>query len=170
MMVDQNRTIFYAIICGVVLVGLRIVFSPAPAPAAMPTVPIRRAVAVMPVAPVEPEVVAPAPGPIVSGEMITIRYSRYDPALGGVNCSRFVDGVCVSNMASGKPWAPWMELACACPPEWAFGTVVVLDGKRWTCMDRGGKIQFVDGVPWVDFLTRAPQYSYGALVQVEVIQ
>jgi len=101
--------------------------------------------------------------------LVTIRYSRYDPALGGVNCSRFVGGVCISNMASGKPWAPWMELACACPPEWDFGTTVVLDGQRWTCLDRGGKINYVDGIPWVDFLTRTPQYSYGQIVEVEVI-
>jgi len=166
-MIDNNRAILYAAVAIVVLIALRLIFSPAPAAAAMPDRTIRRAVAV-----VEPPVVeapAPAPGPIVTGELVTIRYSRYDPALGGVNCSRFVNGVCISNMASGNPWAPWMERACACPPEWAFGTVVVLDGQRWECQDRGGKIKYVDGVPWVDFLTRTPQYSYGELVTVEVI-
>ena len=165
-MIDNNRAILYAALAIVVLIGLRLIFAPAPAAAAMPDMQRRPAV----VAPEpEVEVVAPEPGPIVTGELVTIRYSRYDPALGGVNCSRFVNGICISNMASGKPWAPWMERACACPPEWAFGTVVVLDGQRWTCMDRGGKIKYVDGIPWVDFLTRTPQYSYGQLVEVEAI-
>jgi len=164
--IDNNRAILYAALAIVVLIGLRLIFAPAPAAAAMPDMQRRPAV----VAPEpEVEVVAPEPGPIVTGELVTIRYSRYDPALGGVNCSRFVNGICISNMASGKPWAPWMERACACPPEWAFGTTVILDGQRWECQDRGGKIKFIDGVPWVDFLTRAPQYSYGDLVTVEVI-
>jgi len=165
--IDNNRAILYAAIAIVTLIGLRLIFSPAPAAAAMPDVQRRPAAVVVP----EPEieVVAPEPGPIVTGELVTIRYSRYDPALGGVNCARFVGGVCISNMASGKPWAPWMERACACPPEWAFGTVVVLDGQRWECQDRGGKIRYVDGIPWVDFLTRTPQYSYGQIIEVEVI-
>ena len=166
-MIDNNRAILYAAVAIVVLIALRLIFAPAPAAAAMPDRTIRRAVAVVESPVVEAPV--PEPGPVVTGEMVTIRYSRYDPALGGVNCSRFVGGVCISNMASGKPWAPWMERACACPPEWAFGTVVVLDGQRWTCMDRGGKIKFVDGIPWVDFLTRTPQYSYGQIIEVEVI-
>ena len=166
-MIDNNRAILYAAIAIVTLIGLRLIFAPAPAAAAMPDRTIRRAVAVVESPVVEAP--APEPGPVVTGELVTIRYSRYDPALGGVNCARFVNGVCISNMASGEPWAPWMELACACPPEWAFGTVVVLDGQRWECQDRGGKIKFVDGVPWVDFLTRTPQYSYGELVTVEVI-
>ena len=140
-MIDNNRAILYAAIAIVVLIALRIVFAPAPAAAAMPDRTIRRAVAVVESPVVEAP--APEPGPVVTGDLITIRYSRYDPALGGVNCSRFVNGVCVSNMASGKPWAPWMELACACPPEWDFGTTVVLGGQRWTCLDRGGKIKYV---------------------------
>ena len=165
-MIDNTRAYFYAGLSVVILIALRIVF--APAAAAMPDRTIRRAVAVVESPVVEAP--APEPGPIVTGELVTIRYSRYDPALGGVNCSRFVNGICISNMASGKPWTPWMERACACPPEWAFGTVVILDGQRWECQDRGGKIKYVDGIPWVDFLTRTPQYSYGQLVEVEVIQ
>ena len=167
-MINHTRAYFVLGMSIAICIALRIVFAPAPAAAAMPAVPIRRAVAVAAVQ--EPAIQAPDPGPIAVGELVTIRYSRYDPALGGVNCARFVGGVCVSNMASGEPWAPWMERACACPPEWAFGTVVVLDGQRWTCMDRGGKIKFVDSVPWVDFLTRTPQYAYGQIIEVEVIQ
>ncbi len=102
-------------------------------------------------------------------ETVTIRYSRYDPALGGVNCAVFRDDVCVSRMASGLPWEKWMERAAACPPEWPFWTRVILDGKDWHCLDRGGMVVFQNGTPWVDFLTRDPQYVYGELVEVEVI-
>ena len=109
-------------------------------------------------------------GDLITSQYITARYSRYDPALGGVNCSRFINGVCISRMASGLHWAPYMETACACPPQWKFGTIVYLNGKRWECLDRGGKIKYVDSIPWVDFLTRTPQYSYGQLVTVEVTQ
>ena len=105
----------------------------------------------------------------VIGSTITIRYSRYDPSLGGPNCFSFVGGVCISNMASGKPWAPYMESACACVPEWPFGTIVIVDGKRWTCLDRGGMIKTINGVPWVDFLTRYPLYAYRTLVEAVVV-
>ena len=109
------------------------------------------------------------PGTLVVSKWITARYSRYDPALGGTNCAWFVNGICVSRMASGKPWAPYMEMACACPREWPFGTTVILDGRRWTCLDRGGKVTYNQGIPWVDFLTRYPTHSYRTLVSAEVI-
>ncbi len=110
-----------------------------------------------------------APVTAVPGKRLQIRYSRYWPALGGVNCSRFVDGICVSNMASGEPWAPWAERAVACPKSWAFDTIVVLpDGSEWTCKDRGGAIKYVDEIPWLDFLTQFPLYGYGTIVEVEV--
>lgn len=102
-------------------------------------------------------------------QMQRIRFSRYDPALGGTNCFQFVNGVCVSTMANGEPWAPWMEKACACPPEWPFGTQVILDGKVWICKDRGSAIKTVGGIPWVDFLTRHPRHAYGEIVTVQVI-
>ena len=101
------------------------------------------------------------------GESITIKYSRYDPSLGGVNCAKFVDGVCVSNMASGRPWLPYMDKACACPPQWAFGTIIVLDGKEWECLDRGGAIKFdAQGYTYVDFLTQNPTHKFGEYVEV----
>lgn len=115
----------------------------------------------------------PTSAPTVSptepvGQVVTIRYSHYDPALGGTNCAVFVGGQCISNMSSGLPWRPWMGKAAACPPSWPFWTKVVLDGQEWVCLDRGGKIQYVAGVPWVDFLTKTPRYPYGTLVDVGI--
>ena len=111
---------------------------------------------------------APAPEPDVTTTAMTVRYSHYWPPAGGPNCSSFVDGVCVSAMASGEPWAPYVGIAVACPPEWEFGTTVELDGHVWTCMDRGGAITYVDGVPWVDFLVATGTYAHGSIVAVDV--
>jgi len=73
-------------------------------------------------------------------------------------------------MASGKAWKPYMELAVACPPEWAFGTRVYLDGKEWTCWDTGGWIVYDEfGYTFVDFLTRYPTYTYKDYVEVYVV-
>jgi hypothetical protein len=99
-----------------------------------------------------------------SGQQIKIRASHYDPALGGVNCSRFVNGVCVSHMANGQPWQEFIGYAIACPPEWKFGTKLIIDGKTWECMDRGGAIQIENGIAWVDFLSHGKPfdgYGYG---------
>lgn len=111
----------------------------------------------------------PNPVVITPNPVVTVRYSHYWPPLLGPNCSRAVGGVCVARMASGLRWQDWVGRAVACPPEWPFGTRVVLDGAEWTCQDRGGKIQFVDGLPWVDFLTAVPAYRYGELVDTQVI-
>ena len=107
----------------------------------------------------------------VAGEIITIKYSHYNPALGGTNCSRFVNGVCVSNMASGRPWYPYLDKACACPPQWLFGTIIILDGDEYECLDRGGAIQFdVQGYTYVDFLTQNPTHRFGEYVEVIKIE
>ena len=101
--------------------------------------------------------------------MLLIKYSFYNPALGGTNCSQFVEGNCVSTMASGYRWQDWMDRAVACPKEWEFGTTVELNGKIWTCMDRGGKIRFgEDGYTYVDFLTTRGAYRHGTLVEVKI--
>lgn len=103
------------------------------------------------------------------GELHTVKYSRYWPALGGPNCANFKDGKCISKMASGAKWEDYTEYAVACPKEWAFGTVVTLDGKKWVCMDRGGAIEFdSNNVTWLDFMTQYPTYRYGELVKVRV--
>lgn len=71
-------------------------------------------------------------------------------------------------MASGKRWQDWVERACACPSSFPFGTKVILDGKEWVCMDRGGKIEYVDGIPWIDFLTQHPKHNYGDIMEARV--
>ena len=109
--------------------------------------------------------------PILLIFLLTIKYSRYWPPAGGTNCATFVDGQCISRMASGARWQDWTEQACACPPEWPFGTIVELDGQEWVCMDRGGKIKFdEDGLTFVDFLSGRSAYGYGELVEVKVTQ
>ena len=105
----------------------------------------------------------------VGGRTATIRYSWSWPPLGGPNCSRFVNDRCVSRMASGLRWEDWVGKAVACPKAWPFGTKVHLDGREWTCQDRGGKIICGnDGSCWVDFLVAEPAYKYGTVLEVHV--
>jgi len=106
---------------------------------------------------------------VQSGETYQIRYSHYWPPLGGTNCSWYVDGTCRSKMASGLAWQDYVGIAAACPPEWPFGTKVILDGQEWICKDRGGAIQFINHIPWVDFLTPYPAYDYGTIVEAEIV-
>jgi len=69
-------------------------------------------------------------------------------------------------MASGLQWQDYIGKAVACPAEWAFGILIVLDGNEWVCLDRGGKIKVVDGIPWVDFLEAEARYPHGSLIEV----
>lgn len=75
-------------------------------------------------------------------------------------------------MASGKSWQDWIDKAAACPASWAFGTQFKLpDGRIFECQDRGGKIVYgADGIPWIDLLTKNPNYAYGEIVEVEVLK
>lgn len=119
----------------------------------------------------EPEPVQDEPASArAAGDVIQARISHYWPPLGGPNCSRFVSGQCISRMASGKPWQDYIDRACACPPEYPFGTVFVVDGQEWTCLDRGGKVKTVDGIPWLDLLTERAPVPYGTILQVEVMR
>ena len=73
-------------------------------------------------------------------------------------------------MASGLRWQDYIGRAVACPPEWDFGTKLIVDGREWTCLDRGGAIQIVDGIAWVDFLQEHANYPYGELVEATLVQ
>lgn len=108
------------------------------------------------------------PGGLSDGTEVQVKVSWYYPPLGGPNCATFRNGKCISKMASGLKWEDYVDLACACPPEWPFGTVVTIDGKSWTCLDRGGKIKFVGGIPWVDLLQARATYVYGSVVAATV--
>lgn len=105
-----------------------------------------------------------------TSEDIEAKISWYWPPLLGPNCARAKNGECVSHMASGEPWENWVDRAVACPKEYPFGTIFIIDGRRWVCMDRGGAIVRVnDNTIWLDMLTRRPLYRYGTVVDVTII-
>jgi hypothetical protein len=108
---------------------------------------------------------------VPAGELVQVHVSHYWPPLGGPNCSRFVAGQCLSRMASGERWQDWVGRAAACPPEWPFGTVIILPGgERFECQDRGGKIVYgADGLPWIDLLVEVAPVNYGDVVTVRVV-
>ena len=118
----------------------------------------------------------PAPAPSQTptaaprGEMIRARISHYWPALGGPNCSNFVNGECLSRMASGKNWANYVDRALACPSEYPFGTKFVIFGKVWECWDRGGAIVRQGNVIWLDLLTQRAPVPFGTEMEVQVLR
>lgn len=135
---------------------------------------------VMPTAPPSPSLTSsetaeptstptPTPTPTPVSFSIFIRYSNYWPPDGGTNCAYFSAGECLSRMSSGERWQNWLYKAISCPQEWPFGTMLVLSGDLWVCLDRGGKIEYDNGVPWVDFLTDDPAHSYGDVVESRLI-
>jgi hypothetical protein len=46
-----------------------------------------------------------------------------------------------------------------------------LAGREWVCLDRGGRIRYEGGVPWVDLLLPAlPEpLRFGDLIEAEVM-
>jgi hypothetical protein len=104
------------------------------------------------------------PTPELRGKLIQIRYSWYYPPLGGVNTSR-PDAPHLARCANGDRWQPWVGRGIACPPQWAFGTKLRAFGRTWTCVDRGGAIRYVNGIPWVDFLVSKPHVAYGTVME-----
>jgi len=71
-------------------------------------------------------------------------------------------------MASGEPWQDWVEEAIACPTEWEFGTRLVIAGREWVCMDRGGAIQIEEGIAWIDMLTPERLFPYGSIQEAVI--
>jgi len=103
-------------------------------------------------------------------ETVKAKISWYYPPLGGPNCSHFVNGVCMSRMASGLPWEDYVNIATACPSSYPFGTKFIVQGREWVCLDRGGKIvQEQDGTIWLDLLSPSAIVSYGTVLDVGVI-
>lgn len=106
------------------------------------------------------------------GQVILARISHYWPPLGGTNCSRFVNGRCVSRMASGQRWQDWANgqdgvYALACPKKYAFGTVFVLPGGEvFQCWDRGGAIKG----NWLDLMVKTAPVPYGSTIAVTVYE
>lgn len=78
---------------------------------------------------------------LLSAETDKARISYYWPPKGGTNCARYVDGWCRSKTASGMPWEAGLWWIAACPPEFPFGTVMLVGWRPVICMDRGGAIR-----------------------------
>ena len=99
------------------------------------------------------------------------RLSHYRPELGGVNCGNFVNGYCVSRMASGERWEDWYGRAAACPREIPFWTTIILPGgEQFFCLDRGGKILTnSDQSIWIDLLVREAPVPFGTRVNVQLV-
>jgi hypothetical protein len=73
-------------------------------------------------------------------------------------------------MASGLSWQPYMDYAVACPKELPFKTKIIIEGRTWECLDRGGKIIFDGTYYWVDQLTKNPQYKYGTIMPALMVK
>jgi hypothetical protein len=104
------------------------------------------------------------------GETRTAKISHYWPPQGGVNCATFVNGDCVSNMASGLPWWAWVGRAAACPEELPFWTTLTLPGGEiFVCLDRGSKVvTTAAGEIWLDLLLERAPVPYGTTMPVLV--
>lgn len=96
--------------------------------------------------------------------VISVKVSWYNPELGGTNCYKWGNGTCLSNMASGKDWRKYFGEALACPRELPFGTRMEIDGRSWTCWDRGGAIAKTGQKYWVDMLNRGAVYPFGTVI------
>lgn len=114
--------------------------------------------------------------PNYKGEQkIYVKISHYEPWKGGVNCGSFVNGECVSHMASGKHWQDYVEKAIACPKEVPFNTRIIVDGREWTCLDRGGAIiklfdeKLQAHVFWIDELTKKASHPFGTVHEAILI-
>lgn len=104
---------------------------------------------------------------------ITVKVSHYNPSLGGPNCARFVDGECISKMSNGEKWQDYFgkNNTIACPFELEFGTVISLDGVKYTCRDRGGAIVVTsEGHYWIDILAENVPYKYGEVRKAYILK
>ena len=104
-----------------------------------------------------------------------IRLSHYWPPFLGTNCGRVGAAgndatYCTARMASGAMWEENVGRAAACPPEFPFGTIIILPGgEQFTCMDRGGKIKTVNGIPWIDLLVFRPPVPHGTIIDAGIV-
>ena len=101
---------------------------------------------------------------------IILKISHYWPPKGGMNCSNFVDGECVSKMANSEPWQEWVGVGIACPQELDFGTKIKIGERVWECKDRGSRITKEGDIYWVDMLTPYSLYDYGEVVVGEIVE
>jgi len=108
--------------------------------------------------------------PIFGAEKIQIKVSRYWPPLGGTNCSSWNGEICTSKMASNERWEYYVDRAVACPDELPFWTKVYVFDQEWLCLDRGGKIDKINNVYWIDFLSEKTYQPYGSLADAKIVK
>jgi hypothetical protein len=75
------------------------------------------------------------------------------------------------HIATGEDWNKWVGKGVACPPEYPLGTIFIVQGDTWQCIDRGEAIIVnPDGSIWLDFLNLGMPYpiAWGSVRTVEI--
>lgn len=106
------------------------------------------------------------PTPVPTRESVKAHLSWYWPPFGDINC----DYEC-EHIANGDDWKTWVGKGLACPMQYPLGTVFVVMGEEWTCVDRGEAIVVnQDGTIWLDLLVSGMPYGipWGSVRTVEV--
>lgn len=112
------------------------------------------------------ETTIPSTGPTATPETLQAHLSNYWPPYGDINC----DYEC-AHLANGDRWQKWVGKGLACPLEYPLGTIFVVRGQEWTCIDRGERIVVnTDGTIWLDLLLPFMPHgvAWGTLFTVEV--
>jgi hypothetical protein len=105
-------------------------------------------------------------GAIVTPETVQAHLSNYWPPYGDINC----DYEC-AHLANGDRWQKWVGKGLACPLEYPLGTIFVVRGQEWVCIDRGERIVVnPDGTIWLDLLMPFMPHdvAWGSVFTVEV--
>ena len=142
--------------------------SPSPLPSLPPQITAAPEIiptAVLPTLPSQPALTV-TPTPLK--ELIRAHLSYYWPPFGEINC----DTEC-EHIATGDDWHAWVGKGVACPVEYPLGTVFIVMGDRWECIDRGEAIVVnSDGSIWLDFLNLGMPYpiAWGTVRTVEVLR
>lgn len=114
---------------------------------------------------------SPGEETVINSVQTRAKISWFWPPLLGPNCAVVRNGECVSRMASGQPWQNWVGKAVACPSEYPFGTIFVIEGRNWVCLDRGGAITRINNnTIWLDMLSNKPLYKFGTVLDVTIIE
>lgn len=101
-------------------------------------------------------------------ELVQAHLSFYWPPYRDMNC----DVEC-EHLANTDDWQQWVGEGVACPGEYELGTVFVIMGQKWQCVDRGGAIVTnADGSIWLDMLMPYMPYgiAWGTVSEVRVIR
>jgi hypothetical protein len=150
------------------------------AAAGLPTPLVIHSTQALPTATATPVVTATAeikldPSPTVSvkfptleptREVVRAHLSYYWPPFGDMNC--FHD---CAHVANGDDWQNWVGTGLACPSIYPLGTVFMIMGEEWRCVDRGEAITVnKDGTIWLDLLISRMPYglAWGAVRSVEI--